>query len=44
VSRRAALIIAFTMVLAPPASAETIFDGSKRSFERWRHAGGAPPG
>jgi hypothetical protein len=39
---RAALIVAFMALLAPPASADTLFDGSKRSFERWRHAGGAP--
>jgi 3-keto-disaccharide hydrolase len=39
-----ALILAGTLaaLLAPPASAETLFDGSRKSFERWRHAGGAP--
>jgi hypothetical protein len=39
---RVLLTVAFTALLAAPASAETIFDGSQRSFQRWRHAGGAP--
>jgi hypothetical protein len=41
---RIALVLALTALPAPPASAsaETLFDGSKRSFARWRHAGGAP--
>jgi hypothetical protein len=36
------LILAFAALPATPASADTLFDGSKRSFDRWRHAGGAP--
>jgi hypothetical protein len=39
---RVALTVAFTVIGAPAASAETLFDGSQRSFSRWRHAGGAP--
>jgi hypothetical protein len=42
VLRHATLLVVFTVVLAQPASAKTIFDGSKRSFTHWRHAGGAP--
>jgi hypothetical protein len=40
--RLAIVVIALVALLAPTAQAETLFDGSKRSFERWRHAGGAP--
>jgi hypothetical protein len=34
--------LALLLAAPAPASAETLFDGSKRSFARWRHAGGAP--
>jgi hypothetical protein len=36
------LVLVLVALLAPPARAETLFDGTKRSFERWRQAGGAP--
>jgi hypothetical protein len=39
---RAQIATGLALLLAAPASAETLFDGSKRSFARWRHAGGAP--
>ena len=37
-------LIAVTLaaLLAPPAHAEILFDGSRCSFERWRQTGGAP--
>jgi hypothetical protein len=42
VLRRIVMLAFLAGLFAPPASADTLFDGSKRSFERWRHAGGAP--
>ena len=37
-----ATLAAAALIAPPSASAQTLFDGSKRSFERWRHTGGAP--